>query len=162
MHYNSHKSGQLPDDMSDSNLTRRELMARLGKAGLAAPFAWSRVADLSQTLSPPRNLRLEASRPVITPADLRFLGFIRFPAAAGSLWNSYPSLAFRRVAGQWRVFIYDDWPAPKNSAVLEFALPDAAPDRQVANAPFCTLVRNWGDIRTGHAFTGTSTSETAQ
>ena len=60
------------------------------------------------------------------------------------------------MSGQLRFFTYGDWPPPSNSPVQEFAIPDTAPSRTLASAPFLSLVKDWGDVRSGHIRTTTN------
>ena len=141
----------------DGTLTRRELFLRLSALGLAPHLLRGDLGLASQVPAPPSNVRvLYGNKRVVSPSDLRFLGFMRYPTSAGLLYYSRPSTAFRRVSGQLRFFTYGDWPPPSNSPVQEFAIPDTAPSRTLASAPFLSLVKDWGDVRSGHIRTTTN------
>ena len=134
----------------DGTMTRRELFGRLSALGLAPHLLRSGLDLQSQAPAPPANPRVfYGTKRVISPGEVRFLGFMRFPTTAGLLYYARPSIAFRRVGGQLRFFT-------SNSSVQEFSIPDTAPSRASASAPFLDMVKDWGDVRAGHIRTTTN------
>ncbi|MEO7272562.1 MAG: hypothetical protein ABI211_11225 [Vicinamibacterales bacterium] len=87
------------------------------------------------------------------PDDLKFLGFLRFPATAGDLWYSRNTMAIRKVGSDTRAFILGN--VTESSPVLEVTLPDN-PNPNLASAPVGTFVRSWGNVMAGRTLTGGS------
>jgi hypothetical protein len=145
-------------------LTRRELLTVLARTGLSAPILVGSAAMASQAPRSPTNVRVVGSaapstgRAVITPDDLKFAGFIRIPATAGSLWFSDGKLALRKVAGETRLFTFGD--RTKGNAVLELRVAET-PNPNLASSPTCTLVRNWGMVTEGRMITGVRPADAA-
>ncbi len=137
---------------NDDTLTRRELLAALAKTGISAPLVMGSGAMASQAPRAPSNVKIvgsgaaSAGRAVITPEDLKFAGFIRIPAVAGTLWFSDGKLAFRNVNGETRLFVFGD--RTKDNPLLELRVSET-PNPDLAKAPTCTLVRNWGTVMLG-------------
>jgi hypothetical protein len=144
----------------DGSLTRRELLAALARTGMVAPLALGSAAFAAQTPRAPTNVKImgateiNSAKALITPADLKFLGYIRLSKEAGELWYSPGTLALRRVGNQARFFTQGN--DPEGSPILEFAVPDASPHPDLASAPQCQLVRNWGTLLSGRTLTGGS------
>jgi hypothetical protein len=142
-----------------------ETLARGGAAAL--PFTLS-ANLLAQAPAAPSNVRLTygsdpqpgpdgSGRAVISPSDLRFLGFYRFPSSVGEMFLSSPAFARRVVNGRTRLFTNGDhrngdWP------LLEFEVPSTAPNPAIGDAPPLGLVRDWGHYRTGRVVTNNSTN----
>jgi len=144
--------------MFDSSLTRREVLARLARAGAAAPLALSSIgATDGQAPRPPANVKIlgpsevNTQKAVLKPADLKFKGFIRFSIDAGNLWYPGGTLGLRKVGGESRLFTFGN--VTENNPLLEFRMPDN-PQADVASAPLAPLVRTWGTPMLGHIVTG--------
>jgi hypothetical protein len=141
-----------------ATLNRRDLLALLAKTGFSAPLLMGS-AGLAQAPRAPANVTivggsaLGAGRAVITPDDLKFAGFIRIPASAGSLWFSDGRLAFRNLNGETRLFLFGD--RTKDNPLLEMRVSET-PNPDLAKAPTCTLVRDWGTVMAARMITGGS------
>ena len=145
----------------DSSLSRRELLAALARAGVAAPFALSSAAAIgAQAPRPPSNVKIlgpaevgppTAGKAVLTPNDLTFRGFIRFSLEAGNLWYAGGSISLRKVGDQTRAFIFGN--VTEGTPVFEYVLPDN-PNVDLASAPLARLSRGWGSMLAGRTLTG--------
>ena len=99
------------------------------------------------------------SKTVITPEDLTFQGYVRFPGGIGenSMYYSNPALAPRTVGSDTHVFIWGDYdPGSGDHPLLEFKLPTATPNTDVTASPAATLIKDWGLVRAGHVITNDS------
>jgi hypothetical protein len=146
----------------DGSLSRRELLARLARAGAATPLALSSVSALAaQAPKAPANVKIlgpteidaarTAGKTPLTPSDLKFKGFIRLSLEAGGLWYAGGTIALRKVGGQSRAFMYGN--GTENNPVLEFVMPDN-PSTDLASAPIAPLAKTWGTPLLGRIATG--------
>jgi hypothetical protein len=149
----------------DRAWTRRQLLAHLGRLGVVGPIAAHTLDAMAQVRQSPQNLRvlspqqaeaasrfeydrLAGTKAVIAPGDIQFLGFYRFASMPTSLFGQQrPSLAARKVGGNYRFFINGNLP---DAAVYEIHHPAGDPGANPSTAPAFTLYKNWGDVRAGH------------
>lgn len=108
-----------------------------------------------QRSKPPLN---GSTKSVLQPSDLSFLGYYRFPdSAIGNGFYMKPGVTTRTVGASKRVFTFGDYNAGVYP-LLEFEIPASAPNTTMGSAAFLTLVKNWGDVRTGHTITDGGTN----
>lgn len=142
--------------MEPGGLTRREIL----KTGAAALSLSMPASVEARQPNAPQNLR--TSKPVLTQADLKFIGFYKIARDAGDLWFTYPSLAIRRVGGQTRLFSIGNTPVDRvyptngNNPIYEVTVPGEPPSLDVNAAPFMSLHRMWGHALDGRMVTGGS------
>ena len=138
-------------------VTRRQALSTIIGLGAAALPLTRSVLEAGQTPAPPRNLRIvtsPSSGRLLTPNDLRFAGFYRYPADAGLLYWASCGLTMRRKDGVARLFIQGDH--TEGYPVIELAIPDAAPNPSLGAAPMLSTLRNWGPVPKAQIQTGGS------
>ena len=136
-------------------VTRRQALSTIIGLGAAALPVTRSILEAGQAPQPPKNLRIvtpPSSGRVVTPNDLRFVGFYRFPGDAGSLWWADAGITMRKKDGQTRFFIFGDH--TESSPIIEMTLPNAAPSTAMDSAPLLSVHRNWGPLPGSRIQTG--------
>lgn len=102
--------------------------------------------------SRPKNPTPTGGKSVLTPADLVFNGFVKFPSSPSNLWGSGGGIAMRTVSTETRIFLFDGAGSGSGAPdqLIEYVLPATAPNTTFASAPVCTVSRNWGNVKSGH------------
>jgi hypothetical protein len=92
------------------------------------------------------------TRAVVSPADLKFIGFYRFPREVGTLWWATGASTMRKKNGETRIFVRGDH--TENFPLWEASLPSEPPTTDANTAPVMVARRNWGSVPTGMISTG--------
>jgi hypothetical protein len=127
-----------------TDISRREALAAMAALGATA------AVGQKQAPQPPGHVQMTEAKRVLTPADLSFAGYLRFPPDLDDLWYAYGQLAKRVVNGQTRIFTCGNAPTFN---ILEYELA-GTPSSDITAAPRLRPIRNWGAIPQTISITG--------
>jgi hypothetical protein len=114
---------------------------------LIAPIVVAETGGVTRTTT--SNLTCATARPVISQADITYLGAIRMPANGADTMFAGGGLTGRVVNGQTHLFVYGNGTQNPRNAIYEIADPGSGYSTDYHNAPRATLVTNWGDVYHG-------------
>ena len=125
---------------------RRKRFLALVAVGAIAPLAMFAGGHAAPTASA---LTCATARSVIGQSDITYLGAIRMPQSGVDTTYAYGGLTGRIVNGRVHFFIFGNNTSTPRDAVYEIEDPGGGYNTDYTQAPYATLVTNWGDIYHG-------------